>query len=150
MKLRPIPVAVALAASMAVAMPALADSGHGKGHDKGHGKKWSKHEQQHVRRDDDRYHGGPVYARNCPPGLAKKTPACVPPGQVGKSYPGDGWRVGDVFRVGDYRVIRDPRLYDLQMRDNWRYYRDGDRAYRVDSSTQKILAVINLVNAFSN
>ena len=29
-------------------------------------------------------------------------------------------------------------------------YRDDDRIYRVDSNTRKILAVINLIDAFSN
>ena len=122
--------AMAVVAAALVATPALSDPGRGK--DKGHG--------EHVSRT----------AQHCPPGLAKKNPPCVPPGQARKSddryYP----RVGDVLRVGDYVVVRDPRQYDLETRDGWRYYRDGNRAYRVDSDTRKVLAVIELISAFSN
>ena len=136
-----------LAAASVAAVPASADPGRGKGHDR------------------DRNHGS--YARHCPPGLAKKSPACVPPGQARKyddrrydyrRYGNDhrryddryGIRVGDILRVGDYAVIRDPRRLNLQTRDDWRYYRDGDRAYRVDRETRKILSVINLIDAFTN
>ena len=50
--------------------------------------------------------GTPVLAdtvvKTCPPGLAKKDPACVPPGQVGKSWTPDYVFVeGDRLR-GDY------------------------------------------------
>ncbi|WP_229583536.1 hypothetical protein [Paracoccus sp. S-4012] len=58
--------------------------------------------------------------------------------------------MGDVLRVGDYVVVRDPRRLKLETRDDWRYYRDGDRAYRVDRDTRKVLAVIELINAFTN
>ena len=120
---------VAAVAAVLLAAPAMAEPPHGKG--KGHG--------NHA-------HAG----YDCPPGLAKKNPPCVPPGQVRKDdrrhYP----RVGDVLRVGDYVVIRDPRRLNLETRDGWRYYRDGDRAYRVDPETRKVLAVIELINAFTN
>ncbi|MDP3194513.1 hypothetical protein [Tabrizicola sp.] len=43
--------------------------------------------------------------KGCPPGLAKKDPACIPPGQVGKSWTPDRIYVeGDRIR-GDYVVI---------------------------------------------
>lgn len=113
-----------------VATPALSDPG------RGHGKARGPH-VSHA-------------AQHCPPGLAKKNPPCVPPGQARKSdgryYP----RVGDVLRVGDFVVIRDPRRLNLEPRDGWRYYREGNRAYRVDSETRKVLAVIELINAFTN
>lgn len=114
------------------AAPALADPGKGRHHK----------------------HGGHGHSAHCPPGLAKKMPACVPPGQVGRHqrdhviHYGNG--VGDVLRVGNYTIIRDLDRYGLQNRDNWRYYRDGDHAYRVDSQTNKVLAVLNLMNAFAN
>ena len=54
-----------------------------------------------------------------------------------------------MIRVRDYTVIRDIDRYGWDDRDNRDYYRDGDRAYRVDRNTQKILAVINLINAFN-
>ncbi len=103
------------------------------------------------------HHGGRGHAAHCPPGLAKKSPACIPPGQVRNHHRdrdydhiryGNG--VGEVLRIGNYTVIRDLDRYGLQQRDDWRYYRDGDRAYRVDSSTNKVLAVLNLIQAFSN
>ena len=122
---------MAIAATSVAAMPALADPGHGKG--KAH----------------RNYHGG--FAGHCPPGLAKKNPPCVPPGQARKSYDHHyGSRIGDILRIGDYVVIRDPRRLYLEPRDDWRYYRDGDRAYRVDRDTRRILSVINLIEAFTN
>ena len=89
-------------------------------------------------------------AANCPPGLAKKNPPCIPPGQVNKSNVQYGNRVGDVFRVGDYIIISDPRRYDLEQRQGWDYFRDDNRIYRVDSTTRQILAVVNLIDAFTN
>lgn len=122
--------AMAVVAAALVATPALSDPG------RGHGKARGAH-VNHV-------------AQHCPLGLAKKNPPCVPPGQARKSddryYP----RVGDVLRVGDYIVIRDPRRLNLEPRDGWRYYREGNRAYRVDSDTRKVLAVIELLSAFTN
>jgi hypothetical protein len=121
---------MAAVAVAAVPVPSLADPGRGP--------------------DKHRGNYGEGYRRDCPPGLAKKNPPCVPPGQARKSddryYP----RVGDVLRVGDYVVIRDPRRLDLEPGDGWRYYREGDRAYRVDSETRKILSVIQLMDAFSD
>lgn len=87
------------------------------------------------------------YVADCPPGLAKKNPPCVPPGQVGKRF---GTRVGDTLRIGDYVLIRDFDRYDLKRRNGWSYYRDDDRIYRIDSGTRKILAVLNLIDAFAN
>ena len=122
--------AMAVVAATLVATPALSDPGRGQGKTRG----------AHVSHA----------AQHCPPGLAKKDPPCVPPGQARKSddryYP----RVGDVLRVGDYVVIHDPRRLRLEPRDGWRYYREGNRAYRVDSDTRKVLAIIDLVNAFTN
>lgn len=139
--------AAVLAASMA-AMPALADPGHGNGKAHGHAS-GGKDKAGHVRHDDGRGRHAD-HARACPPGLAKKNPPCVPPGQARKHDDHHGTRVGDVLRVGDYAVIRDFDRYDLERRRGWDYYRDDDRVYRVDSDTRKILAVINLIDAFTN
>lgn len=119
----------ALAAALA-ATPAMSDPGNGKGNG-GRG--------EHARA-----------AHHCPPGLAKKNSPCVPPGQARKDDSRYSPRVGDVLRVGDYVVVRDPRRLNLAARDDWRYYRDGNRAYRVDRDTRKVLAVIELINAFTN
>lgn len=130
------------------ALPALADNGRGNGNGNGaHKRGHQERSHRDVRRNDHRY------VANCPPGLAKKNPPCVPPGQVRNHdrdrdhrYP----RVGDNFRVGDYIVIRDPRRYDLEDRRGWSYYRDDDNIYRVDNSTRRVLAVLELINAFTN
>lgn len=112
------------------ATPALADPGRGPGHGKGHG--------HHA------HHGA-----HCPPGLAKKNPSCTPPGHARKKAH-HLHRVGDTLRGGDYILVRDPGRYALDARPDWRYYRDNDRIYRVDSDTRKILAVLNLIDAFTN
>lgn len=113
--------------------PASADPGRGGG--QGNGKGHGAEARQVV---------------GCPPGLAKKNPPCVPPGQARKQEVRYGTRVGDVLRVGDYIVISDPRRYDLDPRSGWQYYRDDNRIYRVDSDTRRVLAVLNLIDAFTN
>lgn len=87
-------------------------------------------------------------AGHCPPGLARKNPPCVPPGQARQGASGP--RVGDVLRLGDYVLIRDPARHDLRTSPDWRYYRDGDRAYRIDPETRRVLAVVELIDAFVN
>lgn len=127
--LRTLPFAVLLVTAASVT-PTLAEPG------KGHGK------------------SGHAHAQHCPPGLAKKSPSCVPPGQARKHDRHDdrryGRAVGDRLRVGDYVLVQDPRRYDLPQRDDWRYYRDGGQVYRVDPDTQRILAILNLAQAFLN
>ena len=124
--------ALIFAIATSVAMPALADGDRKKHHRK-------EHHREH--REDYSRHGE---YRGCPPGLAKKRNGCQPPGHAKKYY-----RRGDVL-YGDYYRVRDYDRYDLERRDDWDYYRDDDRIYRVDSNTRKILAVINLIDAFSN
>ena len=74
----------------------------------------------------------------------------MPPGQARKNDIRYGRDVGDRLRVGDYALVRDYSRYDIERRDDWRYYRDGHRAYRVDRETRKILSVIELIDAFTN
>lgn len=122
-------VTVLLAAALSIAAaPAMA--GPGKGNGKGP------------------HHAHLAQAGHCPPGLAKKNPPCIPPGQARQGASGP--RVGDVLRVGDYILIRDPARYDLRTSPDWRYYRDGDRAYRIDPQTRRVLAVVELIDAFVN
>lgn len=78
----------------------------------------------------------------CPPGLAKKSPACIPPGQVGKAY-----RVGDRI-TGDYVVIRNPGRWGLD--PNETYYRIGDQVLRVDRDTKVVLDLIGAAAAILN
>lgn len=121
--------AMVFAIAAIVATPALSEPGRGKGN----GFEQAARAVQH-----------------CPPGLAKKNPPCVPPGQARKADERYLPRVGEVLRIADYVLVRDPGQLNLETHTDWRYYRDGNRAYRVDSGTRKILAVIELVNAFTN
>ncbi|WP_374632960.1 hypothetical protein [Paracoccus sp. (in: a-proteobacteria)] len=151
---RSLRVALILALATSVAMPALADNDQGKGRKKHFRTEHSRdYDRKDRRRDRDRDRDRREYREDisrysdysyCPPGLAKRHNGCQPPGQARKHY-----RRGDTLR-GDYYRIRDYDRYDLERRRGWDYYRDDDRIYRVDSNTRKILAVINLIDAFSN
>ncbi|MGJ8610390.1 MAG: hypothetical protein ACSHWY_04825 [Octadecabacter sp.] len=77
----------------------------------------------------------------CPPGLANREPACVPPGQARQFERGD--RLD-----GDYILIRNPSSYGL--RDDRSYYRQGDYVYNVDPDTREVLAVIGLISQILN
>jgi hypothetical protein len=81
--------------------------------------------------------------QGCPPGLAKKSPACVPPGLAKKQHH-DRYRVGD--RIDrDYIVIRDPDRYGLDPGQS--YYRAGNYVYRVDRETREVLDLIGAIAA---
>ena len=76
----------------------------------------------------------------CPPGLAKKTPACVPPGLAKKGVTAvdRGYDIGDripdteyvILAEGD-RVIFDGREYVVVDTDNGTVLRRGDDWYRL-------------------
>ena len=85
---------------------------------------------------------------NCPPGLAKKNPPCVPPGQAKKGVTArdlgyddrfDPYGIGDRLPDG-YVTIIDPRLFPPI--DTAYYVRRGDMIYRIDSETGRVLDVI--------
>ncbi|WP_226941824.1 hypothetical protein [Pseudooceanicola spongiae] len=80
--------------------------------------------------------------RGCPPGLAKKSPACVPPGLAKKVMP---YVIGDRIDPGysDVIRVRQPGLYGLDPRAV--YYRVDDRVVQVDSQTMKIVRLIGAV-----
>jgi hypothetical protein len=72
------------AAALSFAGPAFAKPGQGHGHGNGYGHAKGFDDQGD---DEDEGLGGQRFgygAGGCPPGLAKKTPACVPPGQARK------------------------------------------------------------------
>jgi len=99
---------LALAASLSTGV-AMADSKHHRGDD-----------------DDDRYEHSSRQQGWCPPGLAKKNPPCVPPGQAKKA------RVGDHYYDYEYkRVDRHDDRYD--------FYRIGDVVVSADRKTGRIL-----------
>ena len=81
----------------------------------------------------------------CPPGLAKKSPACVPPGQARKQF-----KVGERLPNGyngytPYSQIPYDlrRRYRLNTRDRY-IYRD-DHLYRVDPKTMVVRQVLSAI-----
>lgn len=111
-------------------------------------------------------------AKHCPPGLAKKSPACMPPGQAKKAYRADKTdsyerydderyapvRVGDRVILGDQEYIvvssgdrivleRDDARYRLpRISDGSDYVRIGDVIVRVDAKTKAVFELIELAD----
>ena len=80
-------------------------------------------------------------ARFCPPGLAKKEPACIPPGQVNKIMRTE-W---DADR---FIPIRDYGRYGLAAPgDGWGYYVLDNAIVRVDDRTHEVLSLVRLIDA---
>ena len=93
---------------------------------------------------DRRYAGRGIPAAyvGCPPGLAKKSPACVPPGQARQQFVGS---VLPTYYSSNYmpRALRDI-YYDTPDY----YYRWGDGyAYRVNRSDNLVAALLPLIGA---
>ncbi|HQY43774.1 MAG TPA: hypothetical protein PK450_06300 [Paracoccaceae bacterium] len=83
---------------------------------------------------------------HCPPGLAKKSVPCVPPGQVKSSN--HGWQSGDYFDEDEAHWITRPDLYDLRpLPAGQRYVVIGNRIYVVNESSYQIMSVLNAVSA---
>ena len=156
------------AATLAVAAPVAAKpdkaAGHGKAHAamqhgkaKAHSTKASgksgKAVVRHARLDRDRdgiddrdealarKYGGAL----CPPGLAKKSPPCVPPGQANRIFR-EGQRVPTNYRYytpyADIPIVLRER-YDLD--DDYRYIYRNNVIYRVDPATNLITSIINAI-----
>jgi len=86
----------------------------------------------------------------CPPGLAKKSPACVPPGQAKKHRHDthDYVRRGDRIDDYDYHLIRYPDRYGLgPLRPGERYYVVNGQILRVNEETYEVLDVIRAISA---
>ena len=92
----------------------------------------------------------PLFAQasgqNCPPGLAKKNPPCVPPGQARQCVTTADWlnrhRIGD--RADDAQILSAiddlPRLVGNEV-----YAILDDAIIRMDPETREILELIGLV-----
>ncbi|MGI8610971.1 MAG: hypothetical protein ACR2KH_01650 [Sphingomicrobium sp.] len=79
---------------------------------------------------------------NCPPGLAKKNPPCVPPGQAGRTF-NVGQRYPTNFGYYSYNNIPVGVRDDYDLDDDDRYvYRNGT-LYVVDPRTRLIERIIN-------
>lgn len=106
----------------------------------------------------------PVFAspKGCPPGLAKKSPACIPPGHAKKGQRDWDWDDDRVItrevvreRVYitdyDYYPLRDPGRYTLPpLRPGEAYYVANNQVYRVDTGTKQILDAVGLLSALLN
>ena len=90
-----------------------------------------------------RRYGGAV----CPPGLANRTPACVPPGQARR-----GFREGQLvpqnygnYTTYDQLIGRVPEAYRTQIPTGYNYIYNGNNVYVVDPRTRIVQDVINLL-----
>lgn len=82
--------------------------------------------------------------RACPPGLAKKDPACVPPGQARKG----GVVVGDRIDWDRAHIVTRPGLYGLAVPPQGQRYAVVDgRLVRIDEQSARILSIVRLVDA---
>ena len=93
-------------------------------------------------------HAAPVDAapKGCPPGLAKKSVPCVPPGQAKKGTYAPYKRGDFIYR--DYVIIKDPRRYKLDPYGT--YYSAGGYVFRVDKQTREVLDLVGAVAAILN
>ncbi|WP_413873784.1 excinuclease ABC subunit A [Albidovulum sp.] len=86
----------------------------------------------------------------CPPGLAKKSPACVPPGQAKKYRHGANERIrrGDsLYEYDHYHLIRHPDRYELApLWPGERYYVVNGQILRVSEETYEVLDVIRAIS----
>lgn len=94
-------------------------------------------------------------SKGCPPGLAKKHPPCVPPGQAKKGVTPDQWQNGD--RTGDVidRVgliyLDDFALYDLpSLPYGQRYAVVDGRIVVIEAESYKILQLIRIFTSLDN
>ena len=131
------------AAALAMAAPGVATADPGKGRGgahkaaqahSGHGKA-SKHVRSSKRASTGYRYAGKV----CPPGLAKKYPGCIPPGQWKKGYripaTWSNYYVG-YDRLPDYYRDR------YEMNPDYRYMYRDNRVYVIDAITRSIVDVI--------
>ncbi len=84
----------------------------------------------------------PYADKGCPPGLARKSPSCVPPGQA-KKYNAP-YRIGDRILDG-YVIVERPGRYGLDPRQT--YFRVGDNIFRVNRETREVLDFIGAAAA---
>jgi Ni/Co efflux regulator RcnB len=142
--------ALALAAALTLAVP-MAGLGAAPGKSGGHGNSGGQgnggaHGQGHEggaqgqNHDHNSMAGGNQYnGQPCPPGLAKKSPSCVPPGQ---------WKKGDRLPTswaGHYTGYSNlPDIFRGRYTDrrDRRYVYQNDRVYVVDAASRAIVDIL--------
>ncbi len=124
------------AAALAMAAPSvvLADPGqHRSGPHKAAKADKSNRNSKRVS-TGDRYAG-----KACPPGLAKKYPGCIPPGQWKKGYRiPTGW---SNYYIG-YDRLPDYYRNRYEVNPGYRYLYRDDRVYVIDAITRSIIDVV--------
>ena len=144
----------ALIAGVSMTTAVSADPGKGKGPLKDKGHKGEVHRSYNddgkvsfdignTNRDIIRDYIRRDYRTNCPPGLAKKSPACVPPGQAKK------WSIG--HRLPDdlnYYPI-DRALLDLlgPVPSGYEYVRVDKDILLIGEATKKVIDAVTLISA---
>ena len=88
-----------------------------------------------------------VDAENCPPGLAKKDPPCIPPGIASQTATDDDAH-GAPYDIGEglpdgYTITLDPKMYAPN--DQAQFVREGDEIYRADATTGEVLDEVGVV-----
>lgn len=129
------------ASALAVATPAIAKPGNGHGPGYGQGNNPGiAHRNSGMGTTYGYGQGG------CPPGLAKKNPACVPPGQAKKLY-GIGQQVSSSQRMLGYSQLPSSvrSTYGRQLNPNGRYVLDNNYVYGVNPRTMVVSQVLSAV-----
>lgn len=91
----------------------------------------------------------------CPPGLAKKNPPCVPPGQAKKGVTAAEWlgrdRVGDVVDQDNLMFLDDFLRYELRpLPYGQRYAVVDDQIVVIDRESYQILQLIRAFTALAD
>ena len=82
---------------------------------------------------------------NCPPGLAKKTPACVPPGQAKRDFR-VGQRLGTGYRYyTPYGNIPVTLRNQYGLNNDYRYVYRDNTIYVVDPRTSLVTRIIDAI-----
>lgn len=137
----------------AAPMAALAKPGNPGGNGNGHGNgNGNGHGNGHSQEFDGGNHG-------CPPGLAWRTPACVPPGLARQGVTTEDWigpvttdyHEGDFLLLDDFVRITDLDRYGLPVLPEGQQYAviDGTLV-RLDSESYQILQLIRAIAAVGN
>lgn len=91
-------------------------------------------------RAQNRYGGA-----DCPPGLAKKSPACVPPGQAKRQF-AQGQRIPSSYNaLTGYNAIPEAYRSQVPYSPTSRYIYRDNQVYVVDPATRAVTSIINLI-----
>jgi hypothetical protein len=82
---------------------------------------------------------------NCPPGLAKRNPPCIPPGQVGRAFR-EGQRLSPNYRYyTPWGEIAPAWRTQYNLDDDYRYIVQERYIYEIDPTTRAVRRIIDLL-----